>query len=492
MNALYYGDNLDILRRYIKDESVDLIYLDPPFKSNQDYNVLFEEKDGTRSSAQIQAFGDTWEWNTVAASAYQDIVESGPESVSKTMQGFRQVVGDSDMLAYLSMMAPRLVELRRVLKRTGSIYLHCDVTASAHLRLLMDAVFGPKNFRNEVIWYYYNKMHDRRKKMFPRATDTLLFYVRDLSSGFTYHQLKERREKPAKQLLRKKVGGRMVNVKGADGHVRYRLKEDRTIDNVWRIPCLQPAAREKLGYPTQKPKALLDRVIQSSTDDGDLVLDPFCGCGTAIEAAEALGRGWIGIEITQLAIALVRHRLADAFGRSLKPKVIGEPVSLPDAEVLAASEPFQFQCWALGLVSARPAEPKKGADKGIDGRLYFHDEEKAAITKQIVFSVKGGHTAVSHVRDLRGVLDRERAQIGVLISLQEPTQPMRAEAASAGFYEAPSWTGKRYPRVQLLTIEELLSGRGIDYPPEPARKDATFRAAPKARDPRSQNSDLPF
>lgn len=491
MNLLYYGDNLDILRRHVKDECVDLVYLDPPFKSNQDYDVLFEEKDGARSAAQIRAFGDTWEWDAAAASAYREIVEKGPESVSRTMQGFRRIVGDSDMLAYLSMMAPRLMELRRVLKQTGSIYLHCDVTASAHLRLLMDAVFGPKNFRNEVVWYYYNKMHDSRKKLFPRATDTILFYVRDLSSAFTYHQLKERREEPIKQLLRKKAGGRMVNVKGADGHVVYRLKEDRTIDNVWRIPCLQPAASEKLGYPTQKPKALLERIIQSSTNEGDLVLDPFCGCGTAIEAAQALNRNWMGIDITHLAIALVRHRLRGAFGKSLKYKVIGEPVSLPDAETLAASEPFQFQCWALGLVGARPTEPKKGADKGIDGRLYFHDEKRLTITKQIMLSVKAGRTGVSHVRDLWSAIDRGKAQIGVLISLQEPTQPMRAEAASAGFYEAPSWLGKRYPRIQLLTIAELLGGQGIDYPPEHARRDATFKEAPRAKAPRSQ-SQLPF
>jgi DNA modification methylase len=197
-------------------------------------------------------------------------VEEGPQNVSQALQGFRQILGESDMLAYLAMMAPRLVELRRVLKSTGSIYLHCDVTASAHLRLLMDAVFGPKNFRNEVVWYYYNKIHDRRKKLFPRATGTLLFYVKDVDVEFTYHQLQEKREKPVRQLMRKKVEGRMVNVKGEDGHVVYRLREERTIDNVWRIPCLQPAAPERLGYPTQKPKILLNRIILSSTNKGDL------------------------------------------------------------------------------------------------------------------------------------------------------------------------------------------------------------------------------
>lgn len=256
-NSLYYGDNLDILREYISDESVDLIYLDPPFKSNQDYNVLFDEKNGTRSTAQIKAFTDTWEWNEVSALAYRETVEAGGK-VSQAMQGFRSFLGDTDILAYLSMMAPRLVELRRVLKATGSIYLHCDPTASHYLKMLMDAVFGGRNFRNEIIWYYYNKLHDRRKKLFAQATDTILFYAKDVSANFTFHQLKERREKPIKQLARKKVGGRLVNVKDEFGHVIYRLKEDRTIDNVWRIACLQPAASERLGYPTQKPEALLE------------------------------------------------------------------------------------------------------------------------------------------------------------------------------------------------------------------------------------------
>jgi len=268
-NTLYYGDNLKVLRQHVESESVDLIYLDPPFKSNADYNAFFEEKDGTRSASQIKAFEDTWEWNQIAMDAYTEVVERGGE-VSKVMQAFRTFLGDSDMLAYLSMMAPRLVELRRVLKDTGSIYLHCDATASAHLRLLMDAVFGPKNFRNEIYWYYYNKMHDSRKKLFPRAADTLLFYVKDVESDFTFKQLKEQRPEPIKQLLRKKVGGRMVNAKDADGHVMYQVKTDKTMDNVWRLPMLQPAAAERLGYPTQKPESLLERVIEASSKEGDV------------------------------------------------------------------------------------------------------------------------------------------------------------------------------------------------------------------------------
>lgn len=329
MNTLYYGDNLDVLRRHISDESVDLVYLDPPFQSGRDYNVLFEEQDGTKAAAQIQAFEDTWEWDQRAAASYDEVVSKGGP-VASSVEAFRQLLGATPLLAYVSMMAPRLVELRRVLTSTGSIYLHCDPTASAHLRLLMDAVFGPENFRNEIIWYYYNKMHDRRKKLFPRATDTLLFYVKDVEADFTYKQLKELRDKPVKQLARKKVDGRMVNVKDRAGHVIYRVKEDRTLDNVWRIPCIQPAdTTQRMGYPTQKPEALLARVIEASSNEGDVVLDPFCGCGTTLAVAQRMGREWIGIDSTHLAIGLIKYRLLHAFGVKAKEdyNVVGEPTT---------------------------------------------------------------------------------------------------------------------------------------------------------------------
>lgn len=460
-NTLYYGDNLPILRDYIDNESVDLVYLDPPFKSNQDYNILFTEQDGTRAAAQMLAFEDTWEWNELSSAAYQETVEAGGR-VSQVMQSFMTFLGGSDVMAYLAMMAPRLVELRRVLKRTGSIYLHCDVTASAYLRLLMDSIFLPKNFRNEIIWYYYNKMHDSRKNLFPRATDTILFYVKDIDSDFTYHQLKEMRPKPIKQLLRKKVEGRMVNVKDAAGHVTYQMKEDRTLDNVWRVPCLQPAAQERLGYPTQKPEALLDRVILASTNEGDVVLDPFCGCGTTIASAERLGRDWIGIDITHVAIGLIKHRLEHRYGGTVEYNVIGEPVAFEDAEELARDDPYQFQWWAAGTLGARLAENKKGADQGVDGRLLFHDDPKPGTTKQIILSVKAGGIPPAHIRELRGTLERENAQIGVLLSMRQPTKAMIREAASAGFYSSPF--GTRHPKIQLITVEEMLEGRRIDYP----------------------------
>ena len=372
-DKLFFGDNLDVLRRHIGDESVDLIYLDPPFQSGKDYNVLFEENDGTDAVAQIQAFEDTWEWDQAAKLTFDEVVSEGGD-IAEALSAFRQLLGGTPMMAYLSMMAPRLKELHRVLRNTGSIYLHCDVTASAYLRILMDAVFGPKNFRNEILWYYYNKMHDSRKKLFPRATDSILFYVKDVGANFTYHQLKEMRDKPAKQLARKKVDGKMVNARDADGNLIYREKVDRTLDNVWRIPSIQPADKtQRMGYPTQKPEALLERVIEASSNEGDVVLDPFCGCGTTVSVAQRMKRNWIGIDVTHLAVGLMKSRLLQMHGvkAGADYDVIGEPTDLEGAKSLALQDRHQFEHWALGLVGARASAKGKGADKGIDGQLTF-------------------------------------------------------------------------------------------------------------------------
>jgi hypothetical protein len=260
------------------------------------------------------------------------------------------------------------------------------------------------------------------------------------------------------------------------------------LGDVWRdISAINSQAQERLGYPTQKPEALLERIINASSNEGETVLDPFCGCGTAISVAQRLNRNWIGIDITHLAIGLIKSRLLDAFGRSVAKTytVIGEPTSLPDAAELAHEDPYQFQWWSLGLVGARPTEQKKGADQGIDGRLFFHDEGGTGKTKQILFSVKAGHVNVSQLRDLRGVIDREKAEIGVLLCLEDVTKPMRTEAASAGFYKSP-WGN--HPKLQILTIEELFEGKGVDYP-HPAGN-LTFKRAPKVETPVPEQMEL--
>jgi len=551
MNQLYYGDNLDVLKRHVDDESVDLVYLDPPFKSDQDYNVLLADKTGTTSAAQIRAFKDTWRWDDAAARAYHEAVESGPERVSQAMQAFRTFLHDTDMLAYLAMMAPRLVELRRVLKMTGSWWLHCDPTASHYLKLLLDAAFGPKQFLNEIIWKRSSAHSDTKQGMrrCGKIHDVLLVYTKGDEyiwnpqyTPYTPDYLAAEYRHIAPDGRRYKETDVTAAKPGGDTEYEWRVKRPRGERKRWHadltdeytspleeweyrgvrpymgrywayshanllafwnagrlihretgaprlmqfadempgIPLqdlwddIPPAlGSEELGYPTQKPEALLERIIQASSNEGDTVLDPFCGCGTTIAAAQKLGRRWIGIDITNLAITLVRSRLTDTFGGTVEYEVIGEPVSLPDAAKLAVEDPYQFQWWALGLVGARPVEEKKGADKGIDGRIYFHVGDGE--TRQIILSVKAGHVNVSHVRDLRGVLDREKAEMGVLISLEEPTGPMRKEAATAGFYTSPWGT---HARLQLVTVEDLLTGKTIDRPP--IQTSLTFKRAPKA------------
>ena len=531
-NTLYFGDNLDVLRRYVADESVDLVYLDPPFKSDQNYNVLFQEQDGSRSAAQIQAFEDTWRWDVAAEAAYQEVVEAGGR-VSQAMQGFRIVLGESDMLAYLSMMAPRLKELHRVLKPTGSLYLHCDPTASHYLKVLLDAVFSPKSFKNEVAWKRTGA-HSASKRFGPNF-DTILFYTKtDVYTWRPQYTVYDpdyiaenyrHRDPDGRRWRRDNLTGAGVR-KGASGepwrgydptahgrHWASGTNEDRerllaegrigfsssgypyykryldempgvALQAFWGdVPLINNRSAEYLGYPTQKPEALLERIITASSREGQTVLDPFCGCGTAIAVAQRLNRDWIGIDITHLAIALMKHRLQHAFGDAIKDcyEVIGEPVDVSGAQALAEESPYQFQWWALGLVNARPVEQKKGADKGIDGRLFFHDEPSGGKTKQIVFSVKAGKMHAPYVRDLRGVVDREKAAIGVLISMEEPTKAMRTEAASAGFYESGWGAGSRtkHPKIQLITVGELLSGKRIDAPP--MQDVRTFKKAPRVK-----------
>ena len=288
-----------------------------------------------------------------------------------------------------------------------------------------------------------------------------------------------------------KMGLIVFTKSGMPRFKRYLNATDgKPISNVWTdIFPINSQAQERLGYPTQKPESLLERIINASCPENGVVLDPFCGCGTAVTAAQKLNRRWIGIDITHLAISLIKHRLFTAFGEAISKtyKVVGEPEDIGGAVQLAADDPYQFQWWALSLVHARPAEQKKGADKGIDGRLYFHDEQNGD-TKQVIFSVKAGHTNVAHVRDLRGVLDREKAAIGVLICIQDTTQPMRTEAASAGFYKSSSVVGAQFPKLQLLTIAELLEGKRVDMPGW--HEASTFKAAPKVRGKKTEQAKM--
>ena len=540
-NKLYYGDNLDVLQRYVKDESVDLVYLDPPFNSRQDYNVLFAEKDGSQSSSQIHAFEDTWEWNIESRRALEQVIEQGGR-IADALRAFESYLHGSDMMAYLAMMAPRLVELRRVLKETGSIYLHCDPTASHYLKILMDAVFGPQNFRTEIIWKRSSAHSDAKqgRKQHGRIHDVILFYSKGtdwewnqvyteydesyVNDFYKYAEEKTGRRyrlgdltgpggaakgnpsyevmgvtrfwRYTKEKMEKLIlEGRVVQTKpgAVPSYKRYLDEmEGVPIQDIWTdIGPIGAQAQERLGYPTQKPEALLERIIKASSNEGDLVLDPFCGCGTTVQVAQRLNRCWIGIDITHLAIGLIKKRLSDAFGPEIKSTydVIGEPTDLAGAGQLAAEDKYQFQWWALGQVGARPAEQKKGADRGIDGRLYFHDDESGQ-SKQIIFSVKAGGVSVPQIRDLAGVLGREKAEIGVFITFEEPTKPMLREAAEAGLYKSGPLDKASYPRLQILTIQQILDGKQPDYPLR--RHDATFKKAPRSRPAVAENLSLPL
>jgi DNA modification methylase len=541
--ALFYGDNLDVLRRHVGDESVDLVYLDPPFNSNATYNVLFAEQDGTRSASQVKAFSDTWQWDEAAAMTYEEMIEVGDDA-SRALQAFRTILGESNMLAYLAMMAPRLVELRRVLKKSGSLYLHCDPTASHYLKLLLDSVFGPRFFRSEIVWKRSSAHSDTKqgRQIHGHIHDVILFYTVDAkwtwnplytpySQDYTEafykhvdpetgrrfrlgdltaakpggdvsyewhgrHPYKGRYWAYSREKLDKMLDeGRIHFPKKPDGVPSYKRYLDEMpgvpLQDVWTdLKPISPGSQERLGYPTQKPEALLERIIESSSSKGDVVLDPFCGCGTAIAVAEKLERNWIGIDVTYLATHLIKSRLVDAFGDSVAYSVVGEPTTEGDAKRLAKEDPHQFEAWALGLVGARSNNKKKGADKGIDGRLIFH-EKHGGKTRQVLISVKSGKSGVAHVRDLRGVIEREQAEIGLLISMQEPTPAMRTEAAAAGFYRSGSegvGSWGKHPKLQVLTIQDLLAGKRIEMPPRSGN--LTFRRGPRVERPQPTTEPL--
>ena len=519
-NTLYYGDNLEILQRHINEESIDLVYLDPPFNSQQVYNVFYTEKNGKRSQSQAKAFDDTWSWDERAAQTYERVVEEGGR-ISEALQAFRRLLGDTNLVAYLTMMAPRLAELRRVLKSTGSIYLHCDPTASHYLKVLMDAIFGPKCFRNDIIWkrtsahsdsrtcgnahdnlllysktesFVWNKQHQAYDESYVRShyrfTDSQgrRYRTDNLTAGgltgggyeYEWNGVTKVWRCPKERMAALEKEGRIrYTESGTAEYIRY-LDEMSGVplQDMWQdIAPINPQAKERLGYPTQKPAALLERIITASSNEGDLVLDPFCGCGTTIAAAHKLGRRWIGIDITHVAITLIKNRLQDAFEGKAEFDVVGAPVSESDAELLAKTDAYQFQWWAVGLLGGRAVEQKKGADKGIDGRLYFHDDPRGGKTKQIIVQVKSGHATPANVRELIAVVDREKAQMGVLLTMHGSTPAMRTEAASAGTYKSP-WREEPFSKIQIITIGELLAGKRIDYPPQ-RHVNVTFKKAPK-------------
>ncbi len=528
--VLFYGDNLPILREYIPDEGVDLVYLDPPFNSNRNYNVLFKDESGKYSEAQIEAFEDTWHWSEAAEQTYYELWTTAPDEVSKAMVALRGLIGTNQVMAYLVMMTARLVELHRVLKPTGSLYLHSDPTASHYLKVVLDAIFGPTNFRNEVVWkrttahssakkyapihdviLYYGKtptvVWNEPRTQYDQAYldkyyrfddgDGRLYWRADLTGAGIRHgatgqpwrgvdpSAKGRHWMvPPDELDKLDAEGRIYwpPKGGVPQHKRYREElKGKAVADIWDdIDRINPVGGERLGYPTQKPLALLERIISTSSNPGDVVLDSFCGCGTSVAAAQKLGRRWIGIDITHLGVALQKYRLEDMFP-GIGFEVIGEPKDLDGARRLAHDNRYEFQYWAGSLVRAKPlgGKPgskagKKGADKGIDGVISFFDGGPSP--QRVLVQVKSGKVSSRDIRDLVGTVDREKAAIGVFLTLEKPTKPMTDEAVSAGFYHSPGW-GRPYPRIQILTIEELLHGAGVKMPPQ----HGTFKEAQRAQ-----------
>jgi DNA modification methylase len=518
-NTLFYGDNLDILREHVEDESVDLVYLDPPFNSNANYNLLFKAPDGHQSQAQIEAFDDTWHWNPSAEQAFNEVMQSGNSDAAEMLRAMRSFLKENDMMAYLTMMAVRLIELHRVLKPTGSLYLHCDPTASHYLKAMLDAVSGPYNFRSEIIWKRTSS-HNSARRWGP-IHDTILFYSKSekfawnriaigydqkyIKRFYRYEDVNGRRYRLSDLTgsgIRHGESGRpwngfdptshgrhwaiptivkddfaeqeteelsthgwlelfnsrgLIEMTGAGvgwPHVRRnfdRMSGQAPQDVITDIVPLSKRHAERLGYPTQKPLALLKRIISASSNEGDLVLDPFCGCGTTVHAAQILNRRWIGIDVTHLAIHLIQRRLKDAFP-GIRFDLVGEPKDLDGARALSLQDKYEFQKWALAMIDAQPFKGgKKGGDGGVDGFLYIKPDGKK--TEKVIVSVKGGQSLnPAMVKDLIVTVDQEGAKMGVFLTLEPATKGMVTQAAAAGYLKTDYG---QFPKIQIVTVEQL-------------------------------------
>ncbi|HOT99968.1 MAG TPA: DNA methyltransferase [Anaerolineaceae bacterium] len=457
--TLYFGDNLQVIEEKFPDNFFDLIYLDPPFNSNRNYNVLFKEGQ-VDASAQIRAFEDTWEWSYPTIRLFNGLKESNDPQIAIMMQSLFEIMRDTPMMAYLVNMTARLIPLRRVLKETGSIYLHCDPTASHYLKMIMDVIFGKQNFRNELIWCYTRPSSPLRQ--FPRTHDVILFYTKTNRTPFYRDAIRVPYDEETIARSNRNPGEKSsMGKKGKD-----RLNPLGKIpESWWRIPMLQGNSTERLGYPTQKPEALLERIIKASSKEGDWVLDPFCGCGTSVAVAERLNRNWIGIDISMQSVNVIMERMRNHFP-GIKINIDGIPMDYESAAALAEKDKFAFQDWAITLVGANPPSgvSKKGADRGIDGIILFREKVDYSNPKlrKIIVQVKGGGTNRGDVARLKGDLEREDAPMGILITLKDATAEMKREAALSGEYQYTQAT--TFPRIQLLSIREWFEGKELKLP----------------------------
>lgn len=528
MGKLIFGDNLDMLRDQVAAESADLVYLDPPFNSKAQYNVLFQSPDGEAASSQAEAFRDTWSWGEPAEIAYEEIILQGG-SPARWMAALRSSMGDSDMLAYLAMMTVRLIELERVLTKTGSLYLHCDPSASHYLKVILDSIFGPKSFRTEISWRRQSAHNDAKqgRRQYGNVRDVILYYTKSdrwtwnpqytpYSEEYVNHFYRMVEAESGRHYQLGDItgpggaakGNPYYEVLGVKRHWRYsqskmeeliaqgRIVQTRpgtvprqkryldempgiSLQNDWG-DIRPPSASERLGYPTQKPLALLERIIAASSNPGDVILDPFCGCGTTVHAAQGLGRQWVGIDVTHYAISVVEERLKSTFSE-LELAVEGRPSDLESAQALARRDKYQFQWWANWLLGVQhyKDERKKGADRGIDGEIFFLNGPRQM--GRVLVSVKGGENiGVQAVREFAHVLQREGADMGVLLSLAAPTEPMRREAAALGFVQTVHGP---FPRLQLAPLQDVFNNRKPRLPvPAPIDQLRAPRPKPLAKE----------
>lgn len=539
-NHLLYGDCLEMLD-WVPDGSVDLIYLDPPFKSDTDYNMLFGSETG-EDTAQVKAFADTWYWKPDHKAVYTRLQLRGG-AIGHMVESMHFMLGECGMLAYLLFMTERLIELQRVLKPTGSLYLHCDTTASHYLKLVLDAVFGIRMFRNEIVWKRATSHNDAKR--FGRISDRILFYTktdkfiwngdavrtprteRELRSAFPsrdrrgyfrkadltgpshgqtsgeslkpwkgydiasrgrvwsapkrgsyadyidrhiipgYHQIEGIHDRLDKldehDMIVHPETGFWPSLKKYEASDLGNPIQDIILDPIG-FTNYSVSNSEYLGYPTQKPLGLLEKLIRVSSNEGDVVLDPFCGCGTAVDAAEALGRRWIGMDVSVLAINVIRARLEDMHGGNVMTdvEVTGIPTSPEAARMLFLRDPFEFERWAVDLVGAEPNKKQVG-DSGSDGELAFPSNDKKRAQRGVV-SIKGGaNINPSMVRDLRGTVEAMHAAMGVLVLMKPPTRGMITEAAKAGLW-TDNFTDRSWPKLQIITVAELLDGKQLVMP----------------------------
>jgi len=550
-NRLFYGDNLGVLRKHIASGSVDLCYIDPPFNSKRNYFQIYTNQ-GSEDRAQAQAFVDTWEWGSDAIEGFKWLTDVSrlngdplnPSAAVLTRQtvalirGLSEVLGEGSLFAYIVHMTQRIVEIHRVLKPTGSFYLHCDPTASHYLKLVCDAVFCGQGgeYLGEVIWRRTNSRSTTGR--WPRLHDVILQYSRSFNWTFvpqtalgelakTPHTLITgadgkkyntfeltgagltqdgesgrpwRGFSPAAMgrhwgynhaQLEEWVAGDLIHFPKNGGFPRRRAEQPFdahnrlvTVGDVWSdIDRLNQTAKERLGYPTQKPEALLERIVRASSNEGDVVLDAYCGCGTTVAVAQRLGRRWIGIDVTYQSIALILKRLEDRYPADwsqIEAGIVldGIPRDISSARALANKTDDrtrkEFEKWAILTYSRNQARinEKKGADAGIDGIAYFLLDRET--NGKAIFQVKSGGANRATLATLNSDRQREKAEFGILISMDPATKAMRDEIAAAGTYKHPL-LNREDDRIQVVTIEEILDGKRLDLPM--ARGDAVKSAA---------------